>query len=124
MGFHHTYCCGLLVSFFIVVISCRYLLPSSECFIRRIAVNILYLSKLPVLSSYTGSPNLISYLYQPYLASLLCFCSLFSSQRGFLAIFISSGIPCDADAFAFFLAPFNAILLFEPAYSDGNSFPI
>ena len=84
---------GLLVSFFIVVISCRYLLPSSECFIRRIAVNILYLSKLPVLSSYTGSPNLISYLYQPYLASLLCFCSLFSSQRGFLAIFISSGMP-------------------------------
>lgn len=105
MGFHRTVLRLKRAArfFFIVVISCRYLLPSSECFIRRIAVNILYLSKLPVLSSYTGSPNLISYLYQPYLASLLCFCSLFSSQRGFLAIFISSGIPCDADAFAFFL---------------------
>ena len=42
---------GLLVSFFIVVISWRYFFPSSECFIRRMAVNILYLIKRPVLSS-------------------------------------------------------------------------
>lgn len=27
MGFHHTYCCGLLVSFFIVKISYKYFFP-------------------------------------------------------------------------------------------------
>ena len=75
MGFHRTVydSSGLLVSFFIVVISCKYLFPSSECFISNIAEKILYLSNTPVLSSYTGIPNRISYLYHPYFTSLLCF---------------------------------------------------
>ena len=126
MGFHRTvyYSSGLLVSFLIEVMSWRYLLPSSACFTSKIAVNTLYLSIRLVVSLYTGIPNLMSYLYHPCLASFRCLTSLFSSQRGFLAIWISSGIPCETDAFAFRLAPFKASLLFDPVYSDGKSEPI
>ena len=60
---------GLLVSFFIVVISCRYLYPSSECLISKIAVKTLYLSNSPVTAKKKGgdkkSPPLISLVYLP-----------------------------------------------------------
>lgn len=115
---------GCSFLFFIEVMSWRYLLPSSACFTSKIAVNTLYLSIRLVVSLYTGIPNLMSYLYHPCLASFRCLTSLFSSQRGFLAIWISSGIPCETDAFAFRLAPFKASLLFDPVYSDEKSEPI
>ena len=52
--------------------------------------------------------SLTSYRYQPYLASLLCFCFVFSEYSLFVAIRINSGIPCTALAFAFATAPFKA----------------
>ena len=65
---------GVLVSFFIAIISYKYIFSSAACLISKDAWNTLYLSISP-FSLKTGSANLDIQRYHPNFVSLL-WCSL------------------------------------------------
>ena len=114
---------GYYVSFFMFIISYKYFSPSKACLIIIVPQKIFFPIFSP-LSSQMGTENRTVHLYQPYFALFLCFSSIFGLKQPLVAFFISSGITCEAFAFAFPTVPnaFALYLLF--AYSSGKSLQI
>gem|GEM_PF-4345873 len=94
-------------SLFIFIISYKYFLPFISFLIIKLALYPIYLFTIPFFI--IGIANLVSYLYQPYLASLLCFSFLLATQLLLVAISMSSSIL--AVAFPLFIYNFSLDLL-------------
>ena len=85
MGFHRTVydLSGLLVSFFIVVKSYKYLFPSSACLISMVAENINFYQLRNSLNSFS-----FCFFFAPF--STIRLCELAYSSEKSLSIYIFS----------------------------------